>query len=122
MRSSHYKRTILTAKSFLAGVFHESIDQDQNKPFKINVHKQHGDFLIRNSSDCKHMIEMNKYLSKLELYNKNEDYIQNLKELNRAFGTSDKKLSFSDFWDDISARKVNLNFKSLVFYLINEVI
>ena len=65
---------------------------------------------------------MNKYLSKLELYNKNEDYIQNLKELNRAFGTSDKKLSFSDFWDDISARKVNLNFKSLVFYLINEVI
>lgn len=106
VRSSHYRRTILTAKSFLAGVYHESFDYEQNRQFKINVHGLYGDFLIRNSLDCNHMMQMSQYLNKLDLYSRNEDYIQNRKEMNKVFGSNDKHISFSELWDDISAREV----------------
>lgn len=52
------------------------------------------------------MMQMSQYLNKLDLYSRNEDYIQNRKEMNKVFGSNDKHISFSELWDDISAREV----------------
>ena len=66
-----------------------------------------GDFLVRNSLDCSHIIEMNKCIRKLDLYKKNKDYINNLKDMNKAFGSTETRITFQAFWDDISARLIH---------------
>ena len=50
---------------------------------------------------------MTKFINELDLYSRNKDYNSNLTEMNKAFGHKQNHVTFSAFWDDITARKAH---------------
>ena len=108
MRSSHYRRTINSAKSVLAGIYSESPESRENS-YIINIHDLTEDYIFPNHLDCPHFSEMHKFLNMLNLYSQNKEYIEHLNKLNKILQEIDEeaKTSFTVFRDDLSARKVN---------------
>ena len=107
MRSSHYRRTINSAKSVLAGISSKSPESQENS-FIININNLTEDYIFPNHLDCPHFAEMHKFLTKLSLYNNHKEYIENLDRLNKTLQKIDDEAStrFTVFRDDLSARKV----------------
>lgn len=108
-RSSHYKRTINSAKSFLAGLYCESHLDEPENPFIINVHKLHDDCLFPNALSCSYLAQMYQFIEKLDLYTSHLEYIENLNQLIdklKNYGDN-SNLTFTMFRDDMSARKVH---------------
>jgi hypothetical protein len=107
MRSSHYRRTINSAKSILAGIYSKAPESQENS-FIININNLTEDYIFPNHLDCPHFAEMHKFLTKLSLYNNHKEYIENLDRLNKTLQKIDDEAStsFTVFRDDLSARKV----------------
>lgn len=108
-RSSHFRRTINSAKSFLAGVFNKSHDEVQEIPFIINVNDLTTDYIFPNSLDCSYYSKMHQYMHQLEFFKKNKTYMEDLKKLNKKiFNTDDEKsITFTRFRDDMIARHIH---------------
>ncbi|CAF0722914.1 unnamed protein product [Brachionus calyciflorus] len=111
-RSTHYKRTISSAKSVMAGIYLDSPEADQNDPFIINIQHLHEDVLFPNPINCSYYAEMHKFIQTLSLYTQNLEYIENLIHLNKVLKGSDeitesKNISFTAFRDDMLARQVH---------------
>ncbi len=117
-RSSHFRRTINSAKCFLAGVFNKEHDQVQKVPFVINVDDLNTDYIFPNSMNCSYYSQMHKFISKLDLFSKDKIYIKHLEELNAKVPKSEKEnfMTFTKLRDDLIAREVtrSLNF-SVIF-------
>lgn len=114
VRSSHYIRTIKSAKSLLSGIYVNSPNDLLERPFKINIEKLNEDILFPNALSCPYFLEMHSFLDKLNLY-KNSEYLENLFELNKVLGlvegesneTKSLNYTFTSFRDDMSAREVH---------------
>lgn len=110
-RSSHFRRTINSARCFLAGVYNKSNTQ-AGEPFEIFVSDLQYDYIFPNAIDCKYYHEMHTFIHKLELFSKDKNYMKQLDELNKKiFATKEEGdkswITFTKFRDDMIAREIH---------------
>jgi len=105
VRSSHYRRTIRSAKSLLAGLYLESVNDTSVEPFLMHIQKLEDDFIFPNHLNCPYFTEMYTFMHKLSLYT-NVEYLTELIELNRVLNkvsmtAEDYKRSMFNHKDEI---------------------
>lgn len=109
-RSSHFRRTINSARCFLAGVYNNS-NNDVGESFLINVSDLENDYIFPNAIDCSYYHDMHTFITKLDLFSKDAKFIKHLNELNQKIfkGNRDEKswISFTKFRDDMIARQIH---------------
>lgn len=110
-RSSHFRRTINSARCVLAGVYNKSHLDEPSTPFVINVHNLSEDYIFPNAINCEYYQEMHKSFKKLELFTKDENFIKHLNELNRKIPSKKDDendwITFTRFRDDMIARQIH---------------
>ena len=75
MRSTHFRRTINSAKSILAGIYSKT-PESTDYTFLINVNDLAEDYMFPNNLDCPYFAEMLKIFPMRNLHNKKNEYIQ----------------------------------------------
>lgn len=110
-RSSHFRRTINSARCVLAGVYNESHLDECGLPFVINVHNLSEDYIFPNAINCEYYQQLHASFKKLGLFTKDEKFIKNLNELNRKIpkkkGEENEWITFTRFRDDMIARQIH---------------
>jgi len=106
-RSTHFLRTIRSAKSVLAGLFTDPSDSDAE--FSIHVNRNEDDWVFPNALNCPLFSHIHTNTHNLPLLVANKAFAEHLSALNKHLAdvTGKKNITFSVFRDDLIARQTH---------------